>query len=92
MRHKGNKKSFALIIRHHNQLYLNVKCEPFEADILRQSFTAVIPGWHMNKKHWNTVIMDGDVPDELVKRMIANSYNLVKPKLRKRRGYKNDEQ
>lgn len=81
MRLQSNKKSFALILRHNGKLYLNLKCDPFEADILRQTFKYVIPGWHMNKKHWNTVVMDGDVPDELIKRMIKNSYDLVKPKL-----------
>ncbi len=84
LRCRGNKKSFALILQNNGKLYLNLKCDPFEADILRQSFSGVIPGWHMNKKHWNTVFMDVDVPDELIKRMIENSYDLVKPKLRKR--------
>ena len=82
IRHRGNKKSFALIMRHNGKLCLNLKCDPFEADILRQSFKDVIPGWHMNKQHWNTVVMGGDVPDELIKRMAENSYDRVKPKMR----------
>lgn len=81
MRHRGNNKSFALILRHNGKLYLNLKCEPFEAGILRQSFKGVIPGWHMNKQHWNTVVMGSDVPDELIRHMVENSYDLVKPKI-----------
>ena len=47
-------------------------------DFWREAFDAVIPGYHQNKEHWNTVIIDGSVPDEDVKRMIAESYDLVK--------------
>jgi len=83
MRHRANKKSFALIMRHNGQLYLNLKCDPLEADFLRQAFDGVIPGWHMNKEHWNTVIVGSDVPDEEVFRQICNSYDLIKPKPRK---------
>jgi predicted DNA-binding protein (MmcQ/YjbR family) len=50
MRHKANKKSFALIMRHHGKLYLNLKCEPLEADFLRQAFEGIIPGYHINKE------------------------------------------
>jgi predicted DNA-binding protein (MmcQ/YjbR family) len=80
MRHRANKKSFALIMNHRGQLYLNLKCDPLEADFLRQAFGGVIPGWHMNKEHWNTIIMGSDVPEKEVKRQIVNSYNLTKPK------------
>lgn len=82
MRHRGNRKSFALIMWHHGRLYLNLKCDPVEADFLRQVFKAVIPGWHMNHIHWNTVVCDEncDVPEEEMKRMIGNSYDLTKPK------------
>jgi len=80
MRHKVNKKSFALIIRHNGRLYLNLKCDPFEAGFLRQAFKGVIPGYHMNKEHWNSVILGLDVPDEEIKRQIENSYNMIRPK------------
>jgi predicted DNA-binding protein (MmcQ/YjbR family) len=84
MRHRSNKKSFALIMRHNGKLYLNLKCDPFETDFLRQMFKSVIPGYHMNKQHWNTVVCgeNCDVPEEEIKRMIANSYDLIKPKAR----------
>jgi predicted DNA-binding protein (MmcQ/YjbR family) len=80
MRHRANKKSFALIMRHNGQLYLNLKCDPFEAYFLRQAFDGIIPGWHMNKEHWNTIIIGSDVPDEEIKRQIEQSYDLIKPK------------
>ena len=85
MRHGVNKKSFALILRHEGELYLNLKCELMEADFLRQIYKGVIPGYHMNKTHWNTIIIGSDVPDEEIRRQIGMSYDLVKPKARKRR-------
>lgn len=85
LRHRTNKKSFALIMRHKGNLYLNLKCDPMEADFLRQIYKSVIPGYHMNKTHWNTIVIGGDVPDEETKRQIGMSYDLVKPKVRKRR-------
>ena len=85
MRHKTNKKTFAFINRHNDRLCVNIKCDPFEADLLRQMFADVTAGYHMNKVHWNTVYPDGDVPDDELLRMIAHSYDLIKPKIKKRR-------
>lgn len=56
---------------------INLKCDPEQAVELREEHPAVQPGYHMNKKHWNTVLMDGSLPDKLVKNWIDNSYNLV---------------
>lgn len=56
---------------------INVKCEPEEAIILRDRFDAVIPGYYMNKKHWNSIKMDGTIPDKQIKEWIKNSYSLV---------------
>ena len=84
LRHRTNKKSFAMILNHDGKLYLNLKCEPLEADFLRQAFEGAIPGWHMNKEHWNSVIVGSDVPDDEIKRQIGMSYDLIKPKVRKR--------
>jgi predicted DNA-binding protein (MmcQ/YjbR family) len=84
MRHRTNKKSFALIYERNGKLHVNLKCDPFEADFLRQAYMDVTPGWHMNKTHWNTVTLGGDVHDDELKRMIERSYNLIKPKVRKR--------
>jgi len=84
MRHRTNKKMFATIYERQGKLCVNLKCDPLEADFLRQMFTSVTPGYHMNKTHWNTVIIGGDVPDGELRRMIAHSYDLTKPKVRKR--------
>ena len=84
MRHGANKKSFAFIYERGGKLCVNLKCDPLEADVLRQMFADVNVGYHMNKTHWNTVTMGGDVPDEELRRMIGSSYDLIKPKVRKR--------
>jgi predicted DNA-binding protein (MmcQ/YjbR family) len=86
MRHSANKKSFAQIYERHGRLCVNLKCDPFEADFLRQAFEDVTPAYHMNKTHWNTVWLGGDAPDDELRRMIEYSYNLIKPKVRKRKG------
>jgi predicted DNA-binding protein (MmcQ/YjbR family) len=58
-------------------LRVNLKCEPDLAEALRRAHTAVIPGWHMDKKHWNTVVLDGSLPDKTVRDMVEDSYDLV---------------
>ncbi len=75
--YKVRDKMFALIGTKNPETRINLKCEPLEAQQLRMVFDAVIPGYHMNKKHWNTVIINGSIPDGEVKRMIDNSYRLV---------------
>lgn len=56
---------------------VNLKCDPDEALLLRESYAEVIPGWHMNKKHWNTVMLQTPLPDDLIREWIDNSYKLV---------------
>jgi predicted DNA-binding protein (MmcQ/YjbR family) len=56
---------------------INLKCEPAYAEELRERYEAVQPGYHMNKKHWNTVSCDGSLPDKLMKELIVHSYKLV---------------
>lgn len=56
---------------------LNVKCDPDKAVELREEYQAVLPGYHMNKKHWNTIKVNEDVKDDLIKQWIKDSYNLV---------------
>lgn len=85
MRHKGNKKSFALIIFAHGKQHINLKCEPDRAEFLRRIYAGVTAGYHMNKMHWNSVFADSDVPEEEIKSMIDHSYMLTRPKLKKRR-------
>ncbi|SHI03393.1 Predicted DNA-binding protein, MmcQ/YjbR family [Sporobacter termitidis DSM 10068] len=85
MRHRANKKSFALIYERNGKLCVNLKCEPLEADFLRQAFQDITPAYHMNKVHWNTVILEGDVPDGELQLLTERSYDLIKPKTRARR-------
>lgn len=63
---------------------VNLKCEPERALRLRQEFAAITPGYHMNKKHWNTVQVDGSLPKEFLKELIDHSYQLVVGSLPKR--------
>jgi len=74
---------FGVWMEHDNIAKLNLKCDPDEALMLRDMFEGVIPGYHMNKKHWNTVILNGSVPEEYIKRMINSSFSLVVNKLTK---------
>ena len=83
MRHKENKKMFAAIFEHQGNIWINVKCEPGLAELLRCAYNSVIPAYHMNKKHWNSIILNGSVPDAEIKNMISDSFDLVKPKRRK---------
>ena len=85
MRHQTNKKTFAMIYERNGKLCINLKCDPFDADFLRQIYEDVTPGWHMNKVHWNTVTLGGDVPEDELKHMIEQSYWLIKPKAKKTR-------
>ncbi len=59
------------------ELVVNLKCDPVKAVQLRDAYDAIRPGYHMNKKHWNTVKMDNSVPDQVVRGWIDNSYDLV---------------
>ena len=63
---------------------INLKCDPEEAVQLREQYDAVVPGYHMNKQHWNTVLMDGSISDSLVTQWIDHSYELVVAKLPKK--------
>ena len=74
---KVMNKMFALISEDEIPLRINLKCDPEEAQILRGMHKSIIPGYHMNKEHWNTLILDGNLPDELIYRLIDDSYNLV---------------
>jgi len=81
---KVRDKMFATYAhRASENVHINLKCDPDEALALRDVFESVIPGYHMNKKHWNTVILDGSIPDGEVERMIDRSYGLVVKGLKK---------
>jgi len=70
-------KIFAILSAEEEPPALSLKCEPVLAIELREEFGSVIPGYHLNKVHWNTVILDGTVPDREIKNMIAHSYQQV---------------
>lgn len=71
------KKMFATLAEDAGVARMNLKCDPHEALILREIFSAVRPGYHMNKRHWNTVVLDGSIPRGEIERMVDNSYALV---------------
>lgn len=64
--------------------WMNLKCDPDEAIMLRDIFPSVIPGYHMNKRLWNTIILDGSIPKGEIERMMDNSFNLVVSKMTKK--------
>ena len=77
VRVKGSKKAFLWTYEKDGFININVKVDPQWRDFWRNAFPSVIPAYHQNKEHWNTVILDGSIPEEDVKRMIAESYDLI---------------
>ena len=77
VRYKGNKKAFLWTYERDGYLNLNVKADPDKAFFWRDIYASVVPGYHQNKEHWNTVILDGSIPENDVKTMIAESYELI---------------
>ena len=76
---KVEGKIFALV-NLEGETHLNLKCDPERAIALREEYDSIIPGYHMNKKHWNTIINDNSIPDELIRELIDHSYHLVRPR------------
>ena len=74
-------KMFALSRLGADALRVSLKCEPELAEALRRTHAAVLPGYHLNKRHWNTVIIDGSMSDAAIRDMIEDSYDLVVSKL-----------
>ncbi len=81
--YKVMDKIFALIAEEHDPLRINLKCDPDDAEALRAQHAAILPGYHMNKKHWNTLVLDGSLSEGLVKELIDHSYELVVKRLTK---------
>ena len=77
VRVEGSKKAFLWTYEREGDINLNVKADPQWRDFWRSTYASVIPGWHQNKDHWNTIILDGTVPEQEIQRMIAESYDLV---------------
>lgn len=77
VRVKDSKKAFLWTYERNGYINLNVKATPDTRDLMRMAYASVVPGWHQNREHWNTIILDGTVPDEAIKQMIAESYDCV---------------
>lgn len=77
VRVKGSKKAFLWIYEKDGFINLNVKVYPQWRDFWRQTYEAVIPGYHQNKEHWNTIILDGTISDKDIKRMIGESFDII---------------
>ena len=77
IRVKGSKKAFLWIYERNGFINLNVKVDPQWRDFWRETYKSVIAGYHQNKEHWNTIILDGTISDKEIKRMIAESYDII---------------
>ena len=77
VRVKDSKKAFLWTYERNGYINLNVKVDPQWRDFWRSAYDSVIAGYHQNKEHWNTIILDGSIPDKDIKRMIAESYDLI---------------
>ncbi|MBR3261489.1 MAG: methylated-DNA--[Lachnospiraceae bacterium] len=77
IRYKPNKKAFLWTYEKNGFICLNVKTDPAWRDLWRKTYASVLPAYHQNKDHWNTIILDGSIPDKEIKRMIAESYDLI---------------
>lgn len=75
--YKVNDKMFALIAEGSNPVRISLKCDPKLSLVLREKYESVMPGYHLNKKHWNTILLSGQLEWEEVQDLIRHSYNLV---------------
>ncbi|MBO6001454.1 MAG: methylated-DNA--[protein]-cysteine S-methyltransferase [Spirochaetales bacterium] len=77
VRFRGNGRAFLWTYERGGFINLNVKVEPDKAWFWRDAYSSVIPGYHQNKEHWNTIILDGSIPEKHIKMMIRDSYRLI---------------
>ena len=77
VRVRGSKKAFLWVYEKDGLIRMNVKVSPESRDLFRSAYPSVLPGWHQNKEHWNTVILDGTIPENVLRDMIAESYELI---------------
>lgn len=75
---KPDGKIMAIVAEDSNPLRISLKCEPKLAELLREKYETVLPGYHLNKKHWNTIICSGQLPDEEIIDLTRHSYELVR--------------
>lgn len=83
VRHQENQKIIAMVFWRNDRFWMNLKAEPLAGDFWRRTFPSVVPAYHMNKKHWISVILDGSMTNGEVMRLIEDSYALTAPKRRK---------
>lgn len=84
MRHGSSKKIFALIFEYDGHIWMNVKNDPAWGDFWRREFASIVPAYHMNKLHWSGIILDGTVDEDVIRRMITDSYDLTAPHMKKK--------
>ena len=84
IRHKSNNKWFALIFKQNNKLFINLKSNPIDSAILRDTYDFILPAWHMNKKHWISVCFNQDVPDKIIQELVRQSHDRVVASLSKK--------
>ena len=77
VRVKGSKKAFLWVYEKDGYINLNIKVDPEWREFWREAYDAVIPGYHQNKKYWNTIILDGTIPEKDIKKMIKESYDII---------------
>lgn len=77
LRYGKNKRAFAWTYEREGHIWVNVKVDPEWRDFWRNTYSSVIPAYHQNKEHWNSIILDGTIPDTDIKRMITESYDLI---------------
>ncbi len=78
IRCRKNKKIFAWIFEREGNIWVNVKADRQWRDFWRSAFEAIVPAYHLNKEHWNSLIMDGSIPEDTVRQLIMESYDLVR--------------
>jgi predicted DNA-binding protein (MmcQ/YjbR family) len=79
---KVGEKIFAIASLAAEPVNISLKCEPELGELLRAGHDSIVPGYHLNKRHWITVTLGGDAPDQLVRDLIEDSYDLVRPRRR----------
>lgn len=75
--YKVGDKMFALIAEGSDPVRISLKCDPQLAEVLREKYESVMPGYHLNKKHWNTIVLSGQLPWEEIQGLVRHSYQLV---------------
>ena len=77
VRYRINKRAFAWTYERNGHIWVNVKVDPEWRDFWRDAYPSVVPAYHQNKEHWNSLILDGTIPKKVIKQMIAESYALI---------------